>query len=64
MRHCEERKRQSNPAFFRCAHFLDCFASLAMTVFSLRSMRFFALFAVKWFLLGFASLIASLRADL
>jgi len=27
-------------------------------------MRFFAFFAVKLFLLGFASLIASLRADL
>jgi hypothetical protein len=28
-RHCEERKRRSNP-FFRCGE-MDCFASLAMT---------------------------------
>ena len=27
-RHCEERKRRSNPM---CQSFLDCFASLAMT---------------------------------
>jgi len=32
--------------------------------FSLRFMHFFAFFAVKWFLLGFASLIASLRSEL
>jgi len=48
------RAKRSNPAFFCCTHFLDCFASLAMTqIFSLRSMRFYAFFAVKWFLLGF-----------
>jgi len=29
-RHCEERKRRSNPAFFAAAK-LDCFASLATT---------------------------------
>jgi len=27
-RHCEERKRRSNPAYFVV---MDCFASLAMT---------------------------------
>src|SRR5260370_182847 len=30
-RHCEERKRRSNPAFCLSAAKLDCFASLAMT---------------------------------
>jgi hypothetical protein len=32
-RHCEERKRRSNPAsFFAARQKLDCFASLAMTI--------------------------------
>jgi hypothetical protein len=35
-RHCEERKRRSNPPFFLSAKKLDCFASLAMTVSSVR----------------------------
>src|SRR5260221_11032127 len=30
-RHCEERKRRSNPAFCLAAPKLDCFAALAMT---------------------------------
>jgi hypothetical protein len=32
-RHCEERKRRSNPAYFeQTKRKLDCFAALAMTV--------------------------------
>src|SRR5712675_1336984 len=30
-RHCEERLRRSNPAFFVASRKLDCFAALAMT---------------------------------
>jgi len=45
-----EAESEAIQRFFCCAHFLDCFASLAMTpVFSLRSMRFFVFFAVKCF---------------
>jgi hypothetical protein len=31
-RHCEERKRRSNPRFLSFRGEMDCFASLAMTI--------------------------------